>query len=251
MGKQRKRGGAVGPVSPGMSSTSLVLDQPLYDEKTGQPARTNVVVDGCRRVFTNVLAPNGLRLKPGFDAQPGSESVFYLLVGKGSTRAAAGDRQYHVFPLDPASQFWVACRLEFKDEQLRARLVGISLVFFQGFAFGSKQPLLRAEWDCVSHIKTSASAQPHWHVYQVPGEYSRERRPGLEEVSTLKSLDDTERSVVVPDTTDIGGSNFHLAMAARWHDSGVRSHQVPMTVDGVWSWIEGCVEYTRHQLLSG
>ena len=250
MGSKRKGASASAPITQAAAPEGLILREPLYDEESGLPAKKNALIESCMVVFRKVLAPNGFNLKPGFLGAGSNESVHYSLVGSGSTPATAGRYDYHVFPLDPERQFWVACKLVFKPERSLARLIAVSLVFFRGSISGAKQPVLRAEWDCISHINTAASAQPHWHVYQVREHEWRTSANELTEVSVVQSIDDDTTPTAEPDDTKVGGSNFHLAMAARWHDEGSQSHQVPLSVPGVVGWIEGCIEYTRQQLLA-
>lgn len=242
MGKKNKNR-ATQPTTD--SEFALILDRDLYDQ-SGKPAQRNAVVDGCRRVFEKTLT----RLGSGLGFNPESIAggvVAYHLSGPDAVPANAGDRPYKVFPLDDAPQFWVTCTLRFRQEQLKARLVEVSIVFFQGGVTAPKQPILRAEWDCMSYYRNVDHAQPHWHVYQTPSDHPDLGIGGQGEMGTLRTLDDVPEPAQ-RSSTDIGGANFHLAMASRWHEDGPQAHRTRLTVEGVTGWVEGCIKYTRGQL---
>jgi hypothetical protein len=244
MGKNRNRTALSSTDRNERSGPALVLDHDLYD-RSGNPARRNAVVDGCRRALEKILARPGSGL--GFHAQSlAGGAVAYHLSGPDAIPADAGDRPYKVFPLDDAPRFWVTCTLRFRSERLKARLVEVSLVFFQGGITTPKQPILRAEWDCISYFGDADHAQPHWHVYQSPATQIDWGIDGQAETNTVQTLDAKPGPHPERDRTDVGGSNFHLAMAARWDEGG--PHRIPLTVDGVAEWVEGCVTYTRGQL---
>lgn len=244
MGKKRKRAAGPRTDTTESSASALILDNNLYD-RSGNPTQRNKVVDGCRVVFEKILdrPAYGLAFRPQLVA---GGVVAYHLSGPDAVRAEAGDRPYRVLPLDDAPRFWVTCALRFRPELMKARLVEVSIVFFRGGATDPKQPILRAEWDCISDRSNTDHAQPHWHVYQesvTPPEVSTANPVELE---TLQTLDDVTEPRAHRSSTEIGGANFHLAMASRWDLGG--SHRIPLTVEGVTGWVEGCVRYTRGQL---
>lgn len=252
MGKKKSGAAKSAADTSESSGFALILDDELYDP-SGKLRHKNAVIDGCRRVFEKTLA--GPRSGLGFNPQAvAGGRVAYYLSGPGVVQAEAGDRPYKVYPLDKVNaiddtpQFWVTCTLHFRSEQTKARLVDVSLVFFQGSVTAPKQPILRAEWDCISLFSDTDHAQPHWHVYQ-----TQSTQPDLgigepDEIGTLRTLDDVGEPRGQHSNTNIGGANFHLAMASRWHESGPQAHRIPLTVDGVMGWVEGCIEYTRSQL---
>lgn len=246
MGKKRNR--AADPTKGATELSALILDQDFYDRSGKYPAHRNQVIDGCRGAFERILdrPAFGLVFRPEMIA--GGVAAYYLS-GPDAIPAYAGDRPYRVLPLDDAPQYWVTCTLRFRSELLKARLVEVSIVFFQGGATDPKQPILRAEWDCISYFSDTDHAQPHWHVYQAPATQRDLEIGPLGETETVRNLDDKPEPQVQLRSTDVGGANFHLAMASRWDQGG--PHRLPFTVDGVTGWVEGCVRYTRAQLTQG
>lgn len=170
----------------------------------------------------------------------------YHLSGPNAIPAEGGDRPYKVLPLDDALRFWITCTLRFRPERMKAQLIEVSIVFFRGGVTSPKQPILRAEWDCIAHFSDADHAQPHWHVYQASSPIPDRDMSGPGEMDPVRTLDERPEPDAQRASTDVGGSNFHLAMAAQWHEYG--SHRIPLTVDGVTAWVERCVNYTRSQL---
>ena len=178
-----------------------------------------------------------------------NNEVKYSLSGT-YTRGTARDR-YTVFPLlqEGEELFWLGSYLIFRRELGLFRLLSVSLIIFKGEALDErKTALLRAEWD---NDMGTLHAQPHWHVYTRSNERDETDEAIIEDLnleSVEESLDNREPHDHDPDWPT--STNFHYAMASRWHaSSDLNLHQVSLdNVDSLLTWIKGCVTYCRGQL---
>jgi hypothetical protein len=204
-----------------------------------RPLLQSFLPDATAVAFTNAPLAN-------------NESEFQM-TGVSATTAIARNR-YSVLPLltTKKSRFWFAVVFRFKAGLRDSRLINVSVVVFEGEAVNQyKTPLLRAEWD--EWIDTSKHAQPHWHVYSSTVDTlvsSNDFVAGSEN----KALEDFGEEKLDPSGPTLSSSwldadHFHFAMAAQWHSETTESHQVQLSEDGLLKWIEGCIVYTRDQLI--
>lgn len=209
------------------------------------------VVKACRREVRQVLSNPAYELTEVLASRAG---YHYSLTGPGATEAKA-DRNYKVVPFLETDlyPYWVALLLKFIPIKTQFRLSDISIVLFRGPATDEqKEPLLRAEWGCISTYDNENHAQPHWHAYPEGRESFLLSRNQLDLAQQVM-----EFGAEVEAETVFGGeeelrerfSRLHLAMAARWHHGNAAAHRLALAEEEVPSWIGGCLQYLKSQLL--
>jgi len=209
--------------------------------------RPTSVTTPVLRVIRELLRDNSIQFE---ETELANNEVKFALSGT-SIKGTARDK-YSVFLLLQIGEelFWLGSYLIFKRELGVYRLLGISLIIFKGEALDErKTALLRAEWD--NQEPEIIHAQPHWHVYpRFPEKEEAGAEPtddmDAEYINLLLETDESEDY----DSEWPTSSNFHYAMASRWHTTtDMNAHQEKLNnLDNLLTWIRGCVSYCNGQI---
>ncbi|MGB0562662.1 MAG: hypothetical protein ACPGVO_12800 [Spirulinaceae cyanobacterium] len=248
---------------------------------------TKTVLRKCENNLKKSLNKRSLKFVE--ESRNSEKYIFSLLASDSTGSFTVDDRgnRYHIVPLLAvgADTYWLNLSLTFltKSNQSKQGIAqkefqfsGTSIRIFKGLATEYKKKLLfRAEWDSLK--KDNNHAQPHWHVYksfqardlgsemadfesliesnkvQDFGEFIADfnvSEKGEEFLSEDAELTDPKDQQNTPteDEWD-SATKFHFAMASQWHISGGTHRVVPDQEALLYSWLTGCIQYIKEQLL--
>lgn len=205
----------------------------------------------CGKVLARVLDLD--RVMHAEISRPHAASSLYFH-GVPLINAEIGGENRPVVPIKGAVDRWlhVAIDLRTTAGQWHVRHVSIGLLSGD---MASKIPLLRAEWMMNDGEHDPGHAQPHWHVLgAASGRVEEETFDVLMATSTQgfdQFLGEDPELLEVNSVKPFADSfsHFHYAMVSDWHC--VPSNGVSRNLDdeaALLSWLEGCVQYIRHQL---
>ncbi len=210
------------------------------------------VTDVCRATIEPIIKIQYL----GFNQEALARRRFKCMLVGGAEATRAYEREtytVHPFPEVGSDLYWLAVALYFQFEKGRYKFEGVSLLVFRGRANDpTKTAVLRAEWDCTNKVGHTVHAQPHWQIFPTAIDSLADRgRPAFDEQTKVREFDPSEESVEeVNDVETLKRvSDFHFAMAAKWHCEENAPQQVPLNqVDELVRWMKGCISYTIEQL---
>jgi hypothetical protein len=146
--------------------------------------------------------------------------------------------------------YWVAIVLTFRWKLGELALQNIGILLFRGAGLaGTREIVLRAEWDRDAKHSAGQHAQPHWHVYGsrlTP--FETHHYLVLDETEGLTEIGSEVFNAVETIDRDEDLRRFHLAMCARWHLDEKELHYEAPEDAKVERWLRNCVRYIREQL---
>jgi hypothetical protein len=203
------------------------------------PPAVQLVAAQLRKDLKNQSAT----LKPESRAD---REIEFLLAGAGIAPRVGSAR----LPLAPFFShkervFWLGVSLRYRPYMESYRPKSVSLEIALGaLAMGSKQSLLRAEWDEWEDGQSGGHAQPHWHVVI---EGHDEPAPAFTEPDVVDFVPSATPKRVGVDRFKV--APMHLAMHARWHLADDPVHTSELVDERIPRWIQGCLAYAKAQIV--
>ncbi|KKI98431.1 hypothetical protein [Prochlorothrix hollandica] len=247
---------------------------------------TSKILQSCKNKLKPLLDKRELNFIP---LQQDSQRHIFALIAKDSSNLITTDdrsNRHHIVPLlsTISGTYWLNISLTFlpmfsQSKQKTApqsfQFSGVSIRVFKGLATeNKKEPLLRAEWDILKD--NNNHAQPHWHVYK--SFQIRNLNATASDFESLIEADEVQDFGTCAEKfnsgerendfqEDLGQNNteneqaslkendwdfetkFHFAMASQWHVNG-GTHRIVIDQEALlYSWLAGCVQYIKEQLL--
>jgi len=244
------------------------------------------VLQSCKNKLKPLLDKRELDF---ISLQPDSHRYIFALITKDSNSLITTDdrgNRHHIIPLlsTISGIYWLNISLTFlpvfsqskqKVNPQSFQFSGVSIRVFKGLATeNKKEPLLRAEWDILKDDNNHA--QPHWHVYKsfqirnlnttasdfeslIEADEVQDFGTFVEKLNSNERENDFQESLEQSNTENGQVSlkendwdfatKFHFAMASQWHVTG-GTHRIVIDQEALlYSWLAGCVQYIKEQLL--
>ena len=247
---------------------------------------TSKVLQSCKNKLKPLLDKRELDF---ISLQQDSHRYIFALIAKDSSSLITTDDRgntHYIVPLlsTISSFYWLNISLTFlpvfsqskqKVNPKSFQFSGVSIRVFKGLATeNKKEPLLRAEWDILKDDNNHA--QPHWHVYKsfqirnlnatasdfeslIEADEVQDFGTFVEKFNSGERENDFQEDLGQNNTENEQASlkendwdfetKFHFAMASQWHVSG-GTHRIVIDQEALlYSWLVGCVQYIKEQLL--